>query len=401
MRTRAAHLKLSSGLFSAFLMASVVFFSSFEAQAQNRCSILLSKYFRELSAQTQTVVDLVKPRPATPRPLKLAPEKAYLFGLEFTVTNQTIVNEGNRNPKDYSLGNNPIKAQALYKFWEMLAEKCQAHPGCTSTMTRDKHDQALRLQFEDGFYFTVGNDSAVIEINAKPQTIDGFSKVKHYLDDFVFDIAKQIELKPHQRAGQGHIHVSKAALNNDARLLRNFFVDFQNRPEIVYGALGNHLLNSPPLAAEKPHQREGLRELLNTLDKKGRYSIEDFVNGIHRQVYTSSHAGDWGNYDYYQAFNMTRLLKSESSATIEIRSFRPQRNTREFELQTRLLSRWIEHLRTRETPVEYNMADRYEYSNQEIVDGYYKLIRELSLPWNEFKYLLPENLMNFNPTGMQ
>jgi len=388
-----------SSLFSAILIASTVLLSSFEAQAQNRCSILLSKYLREIAAQTETVTALLAPKPAGPRPLKLAPEKAYMFGLEFTVTNQTIVNEGNRNPKDYSLSNNPVKAQALYKFWEMLAEKCQSHPGCRSTMSRDKHDQALRLDFEDGFYFTVGNDSAVIEINAKPQTIEGFRKVKHYLEDFVFDIAKQIDLNPHQRAGQGHIHVSRVALNGDAKLLRNFFVDFQNRPEIAYGALGNHLLNSPPLAAEKPHQREALKNILQQLDAKRRYSIEDFVNAVHRNVYTSSHAGDWGSYDYYQAFNMTRLLKAESSATIEIRSFRPQRNTHEFELQTRLISRWIEHLRMRETPIEYNMADKYDHTGQEIVDGYYKLIKELNLSWNEFKYLLPENLVNTQPTG--
>lgn len=386
----------------ALILAFAVTFSPVESQAQNRCSIILAKFFRELN-DADSVVALISPsaREARARAAALPPDQAYMFGLEFTVTNQTIVNEGNRNPKDYSLVNNPIKAEALQKFWEMLTEKCQSHPGCRTTMTRDKHDQALRLDFEDGFYFTVGNDSAVIEINAKPQTISGFSKVKHYLDEFVFGIAKQIDLKPHQRAGQGHIHVSRVALKNDGKLLRNFFVDFQNRPEIVYGALGNHLLNSPPLAAEKPHQREALRDLLTKLDKKKRFSIEDFVNGVHQSVYTSSHAGDWGGYDYYQAFNMTRLLRSEGSATIEIRSFRPQRNTREFELQTRLLSRWIEHLRSRETPVEYNMSDKYEHSGQEIVDGYYNLIQELSLPWNEFKYLLPENLVNIKPTGLR
>ena len=370
--------------FSRILLVALLL-SSTEVQAQQKCSIFFAKI-----GQILTSLNPVARR-------NLPPEQAYLFGLEFTVTNENIVNEGNRNPKDFSLANNPLKKETLTKYWELLKEKCRNFAGCRSTVSSDKHGEALRLQFQDGFYFTVGNDSAVIEINAKPQTIEGFAKVKHYLDDFVFKLAAEVDLKPHQRAGQGHIHISRVALKENAMLLRNFFVDFQNRPEIIYGALGNHLLNSPPLSAQKPEQRMALKNLLSRLDH-GRYSINDFINGVEREVYTSSAAGDWGSYEYYQAFNMTRLQKARSAATIEIRSFRPQRSTREFQLQTKLLSTWIEHLRKMDKPVEYNMADRHEFSKQEVVDAYHKLTAELGLPWNEYKELLPPHLINVEPT---
>lgn len=386
----------------AILMAFVITCSSLQAEALPRCSVALAQFFRNPIVQNTPVLrSLPQARRArTEMRRELPPEDAYRFGLEFTVTTQEIVNEGNRNPKDFSLSNNPIKAEALRRFWDLLKEKCGRHPGCASTMSSDKHGDALKLQFADGFYFTVGNDSAVIEINAKPQTINGFERVKGYLDDFVFKIAEQVGLRPHSRAGQGHIHISRDALLDDPVLLRNFFVDFQNRPEIIYGALGNHLLNSPPLSAQKAHQRQALHDLLAEFDAR-HYTIDEFIDAVEGRVYTSSHAGDWGSYDYYQAFNMTRLKKSEASATIEIRSFRPQRSVQEFELQTRLISRWIEHLRDRPAPVEYNMSDRYEFTAQETVDGYYRLIQELSLPWNEYRALLPDNLIQIQPTGLR
>lgn len=369
-----------------FLLAFLLF--STEVQAQQKCSIFFAK--------VREIVSLLNP---VNQHRRLPPEQQYLFGLEFTVTNEHLVNEGNRNPKDYSLSNNPLKKETLTRFWELLKEKCRNFAGCRSSMSADKHGSALRLQFSDGFYFTVGNDSAVIEINAKPQTIEGFEKTKHYLDDFVFKLAAEVDLRPHQRAGQGHIHISRKALHENSVLLRNFFVDFQNRPEIIYGALGNHLLNSPPLSAQKPEQRTALKNLLARIDGK-KYSVNDFVNAIEREVYTASAAGDWGSYDYYQAFNMTRLRKATNSATIEIRSFRPQRSTREYQLQTKLISTWIEHLRKKDNRVEYNMADRHEFTKQEVVDAYHRLITELSLPWGEFKDLLPPHLIEVEPSRL-
>lgn len=323
-------------------------------------------------------------------------DDGYLFGLEFTLTNQMIVNEGNRNPKDYSTANNPLKKSAFDKFVSLLKEKCLITADCTTSETRDKHGPALKVTFKDGYFFTVGIDAAVLEVNAKPVTRIAFRQYTERMQSYVFDLGRRADLTPHERAGQGHIHISNKAFNRDALLLRNFFVDFQNRPELIFGALGNHLLNSPPLAAQKPTQRENLVEVLKDLDNRA-YSIDDFVDAIHSKVYTGSHSGDWGSYTYYQAFNMTRMWKGENDGTLEIRSFRPQRSPHEFELQTKLLERWIQKLRSVRTPVSYIKKDRYQFSSQEIVDAYAEFLKFLDLPYEEFKMLLPVQLQSVPP----
>lgn len=380
----------------------LILINSADLQAQQSCSLFFTKVASKIPIikNLPIIQDTIHIHNQISSTKKLPPEDAYFFGPEFTFTNLTIVAEGNKNPTDYGLSNNPIKAQALNDFWSLVKNKGKSYPGCSYRKSSDKHGDALEVRFENGYYFTIGNDSCVIEVNGRPETINGFSKVKHYLDEFVFDLGKQLALEPHERTGQGQIHVSRQALEENARLLRNGFVEFQNKPEIIFGALGNHLYNSPPLSAQKVEQRVALRDFLYELDSKDYYTIEDFVNGIHQRVYTSTVATDWGSPQYYQAFNMTRLLLPPEKATLEIRSLRPQRSTREYELQTKLIATWIEHLKKLDKLIEYNMSDRYKFSDIEIVDGYYKWIEELKLPWNDYKELLPPNLVTITPSKL-
>ena len=327
------------------------------------------------------------------------PSTQYLFGLEFTFTNQKIVDEGNRNPKDAGLENNPLKASHWENWLEIVKEKCKVTSDCVTFMSEDKHGAALAVRFKDNFQFTIGIDSAALEVNATPKIRSEFEVVKKHMQDYVFTTALQAGLKPHERAGQGHIHISTKAFEKKGIDLRNFFVDFQNRPEIIYGALGNHLLNSPPLAAQSEIQREQLENVLQNLDQRtDNYSAREFARLINSQVYTDSVAKDWGSPSYYQAFNMTRVQFSADKATIEIRSFRPQPSPEIFELQTILLERWIEKLKQVEKPIPYLNKSKYEYSPDEIVDGFHQLIMDLDLPWKTFKVLLPEKYQNLSPT---
>lgn len=393
----------------------MVFISSTNLYAENFCSSLFSQKTSKGSLFSNIVIQLSKV-PGVNKIPKISdtahiqkminsqqnhsPEDAYPFGPEFTLTNPKLIAEGNQNPTNYNLSSNPIKAQALHEFWDLVKEKCKGYPGCTYRNSTDKHGDALEVRFEDGFYFTIGNDSCVIEINARPETINGFKKASHYIEEFVFVLGKQMGLEPHIKVGQGHIHISRLAFLENGFLLRNFFVDFQNRPEIIYGALGNHLFNSPPLSAQKREQRVELNDFLEELDQRGSYTIEEFVNGIHQRVYTSTIAAEWGRPEFYQAFNMTRLLLALEKATLEIRSLRPQRSVREYELLTKLFSAWIEHLRKIDKPIKYNMSHRYEFTNIEIVDGFYKLIQKLELSWSEYKELLPPHLVSITPSAL-
>jgi len=322
----------------------------------------------------------------------------FRFGPEFTVTSQEIVDEGNRNPTLASLERSPLKARAWRELVHRIQAKCQASGECVTSMTRDKHARALLISFANSYYITVGIDVSVIEANAAPRTRSSFHQNTEKVQQYFFDTAREMGLRPHERAGNGHIHISREAFREHGEVLRNFFVDFQNRPELIFGALGNHLLNSPPLAALKSEQRDALETVLRDLDSKpaAALTIERFVTVIEEQVYTHTFYAELDDPTYYQAFNMTRL-KNKRNATLEIRSFRPQESARIYELQTKLLDTWIRRMESLEQSIPYVRKDRHEFTPGEMVASFRDLVRQLDLDWSEFKILLPENLREIQP----
>ncbi|MEZ0392140.1 MAG: hypothetical protein ACAH59_08000 [Pseudobdellovibrionaceae bacterium] len=320
----------------------------------------------------------------------------YLFGLEFTFSNAQIVSEGNRNPKAPSLDENPLKKEHWENWLLKIQKKCLASGDCTTDMGYDKHDRALIVSFEDGFFFTVGSDSAALEVNAKPYTTQAYHDVLKRMDEYVFKTAKEVGLVPHDRAGGGHIHISRKAFEEKTLAFQNFLVDFQNRPELIYGALGNHLGNSAPLAALKPAQRDAFQNLLNDFNPKTS-SINELVRRLSNEVFTEGYIADWGHGDYYQAFNMTRMMNDKNSATLEIRSFRPQESVEAFQLQIYLLETWVNKIKIMKEPIPYIRKDRHEYTGQEIVDAYAQLLESLNLPWDRFSVLLPSHLRQMRP----
>lgn len=326
-------------------------------------------------------------------------QRRYLFGLEFTFTNEAMVTEGNKNPSNGGLHGNPLKKAAWDALNEKIKQKCAATGDCKTEMSYDKHGQALKVTFGDGFYFTVGVDATVLEANAQPLSrVTYGDEAAKRMHEFLFETAREVGLMPHSRAGGGHIHISRKAFDENLLLFRNFFVDFQNRPELIYGGLGNHLGNSAPIAAMKPSIRDSLETVLKTFDFENK-KINDFVSVLHSQVFTEGYFAEWGSPGYYQAFNMTRMYKSPDAATLEIRSFRPQESVQVYQLQMKLLSRWIERLRTVTQPIPYQRKDRYDYTAQEIVNSYAQLLKELDLPYDEYRVLLPPQMRALNPRG--
>lgn len=322
----------------------------------------------------------------------------FIMGYEFTVTNDAITNEGASRPSDYAMSSNPIKA----KIWEDLVARvkaeCKATKDCTTKMGSDKHGKALKVKFKDGMEISIGIDSSALESNGTPQTSSGYRHQLARMRKYFFELAKEQGLTPHERIGGGHIHITREAFEENSLYFRNFLVDFQNRPEIVFGALGNHLGNSAPLAALKPYQRDAFEKVLKDFHV-GKTKIDQLIDRLHDEVFVEGYYASWGSPDYYQAFNMTRMNYGKGKSTLEIRSFRPQENVDVFLLQTYLLETWVNKIKTEKTPIEYIRKDKVESSPQKIVDAYADLLRYLELPWETFRVLLPTDLRSLVPTN--
>lgn len=327
------------------------------------------------------------------------------FGPEFTFTNETLVNEGNKAlNKALDAGKHPSEAlktefnMAKYQnFKEILEEKCRIRKDCTTSIGYDKHGENIRVTYQDGWYFEVGIDMCVIETQTKPGRIADFIYNKNRLEEDLWQVAESLDLRPHYRAGQGHVHIGLSAFNNDPILLRNFFVDYSNRPELAFGALGNHLGNSPPIAALKPEQREGLQTALKQFDALETKTIPDFVRLITRNVYTASTIEGWDGADYYHAIRLERSMRINSASTIEIRAFRPQQTVDQFILQLELLQSRINFLRAKPL-IQYHETDKYQYSRQDIVNSFYQYVTETGLSWEKYKVLLPPEMQSIAVT---
>lgn len=312
-----------------------------------------------------------------------------MFGLEFTFTNEKIIEEA-RTGHDTSEFKNYI---AKHQYWKMLSDnikaKCLASGDCKMGMTMDKHDLAFTVRFKDGFSFSVGSDSKVLEANAQPNTLQSYKLVLDRLDQYLFQSAREVGLEPHQNLGGGHIHVSRRAFRENTLAFRNFFVDFQNRPEIGLGVFGKSYQNAPMLSLLNPKNRIAFEKTLKKLSQNKNMSLNEFVNLIREDVYTESYVPEWGGPTHYQALNLNRMNWEDQFATIEIRSFRPQKNVEIFYKQIQLLNRWIERMQNVQYEIAYlSPKTQREYTDSEKRDALIKLLKTLDLPVDEYLVLL-------------
>lgn len=327
------------------------------------------------------------------------------FGPEFTFTNEVLVREGNIALNDaLKHGHDPSVAvvtehnMAKYlSFKEILIARCKSGGDCTTSIGHDKHGENIRVTYKDGWYFEVGIDMCVIETQTKPGRIADFVFNKERLETDLWKVAESLDLRPHHRAGQGHVHIGLSAFNHDPILLRNFFADYSNHPELAFGALGNHLGNSPPIAALKPEQRAGLTKALSEFDSLNKKSIPGFVKLIDQNVYTASTNAKWDGANYYHAIRLQRAKRINKASTVEIRAFRPQATADEFILQIELIQARINFLKDQPL-VAYRDTGRYEYTPQEIVNSFNRYVTEAGLNWEKYKVLLPPNLRSIKVT---
>lgn len=314
-----------------------------------------------------------------------------LFGPEFTFTNPEITELGNKNP---TVPKNDLNLAKLDEWRKLLEERCQVRKDCTVERFTDKHGPAYKVRFKDGWYYNISIDTAALEVQTKASTLEEFRARKDFLQKEIFETAKSLGIQPHERVGQGHIHLGVAAsFDNDPQLFRNFIVDYSNRPELAWGALGNHLGNSPPIAALKPEQREAFAKVVDQFDSIPG-SIKEFARAIESKVYTAGTVKEWGGPTHYQALRLGRVTWAPSSGeeTLEIRGFRPQRNAEEYVRQLELLEARLKYLKSLKGPIPFLNPPTHELPPKEVVARFHAYVTEAGLEWERYRTLLPPKL---------
>jgi len=255
------------------------------------------------------------------------------YGAEFTFTNQNILRA--QRSLDGTIVNNTESEAHRDMMGEILKERCKLSKQCKIKILKNKYDvEMIRVTYKDGFWFQIATDPAVVEIQAKAATREEYLKYKEILERDIFEVARQVGMEPSEiGVGGGHIHIgATSALDKDARLFRNFLVDFVNHPEIATGILANDHYNAPPVMALNDKQIEEFKKTINRFDNGDIKTIFALAKELQDKVYFETPTG-WDPPKKYQAFNVTRIVNNRTPVeekTIEIRAIRPQQSIDDF-----------------------------------------------------------------------
>ncbi len=253
-----------------------------------------------------------------------------LFGPEFTFTNPEI-EAGSKDAKDVLTKEN---SRALEAWGSKAKAMCAERGGCSVITGKDKHGPNYRITYEDGFWYQVGVDTHVLEVQTKPGTTAEFKKNRARLQTDVFEFAAAQGLKPHERLGAGHFNIGiESGFGDDHLLFRNYLVEQANHPEFQLGVFGIHKGNAPTLSDQGEKMQRDFMRVIDEYDKKPT-DMFDLVAKVESKVYTSN-PYDWEPARSYQARRLSFVSPhtQASERRIEERGVRPQRSIDDFILQ--------------------------------------------------------------------
>lgn len=313
---------------------------------------------------------------------------ASLFGAEFTFTNSVLGRSSERT------GGRIVDLKEVREAQELLlmefTKKCLANNTCTIEPVPNSYNGlGYKVIFKDqnNFWIQISTDPAVVEIQTKPSTVEEYKGAKKILDH-LFTSAAKTGITPHIGGrGGGHIHMDFATtFGNDAKLFRNFVVDFMNHPELGGdGVLGGSKSNSPPLARLSLEQKNEFRAVIAEFDAGKIKTARDLSKAINNRVYTSSTTNTTPP-SKYQALNLVRMSEVDGVATVELRAISPQRNIEDFYLETELFEARVEFLRKQSGSIK--ILDLEELSEKGAVSAFRSYVEESGLKWDEYKGLV-------------
>lgn len=318
------------------------------------------------------------------------------FGWEPTFTNEEIlavdVEKKTSDGRVYSWN---VSVPENQKYIELLKEDIEKNcPKCKTSRTTNKHGaKSWQIIHPNGIQYKITPDPSVVEIIVRAQTVNTYSKNKDIFQGMVFDGARRVGLKPHVMEGQGHISLfmdvfgDASKEGDEALLFRNFVVDMVNHPELGLGVFENNPLDAPVVAASK-EKLKAFKVMLSKYDKtiEGK-TIRSFVQNIN-QVYQSTHKSSLYSATHDQGLRVNSALAEGDSARVELRTFRPQASFDEFLLQTTLIEKRIQYLKTLKKEIPLKIKGTPTVSEAKVL--FKKFVAETGLDWNDYKEFVPD-----------
>jgi hypothetical protein len=321
------------------------------------------------------------------------------FGGEITFTSDAMIAAQTAG----NVVNNPVSERARDDMAWLMRERCaRAVPKCRVIEGKSKYGiRNYRVAYADnGWWYQIETDPSVVEIQTKPATAQELEQMESRIQRDIFDLATEMGLRPDAVLGGGHIHIGMhGALEGDARLFRNFFVDYVNHSELGTGILsflGN--ANAPTLGELSIEQRHQFVTIIRDFDAGHINSEQEFAARIQQEVYYAN-PRNWLPPEKYQALNVMRMIDpsvSEEERTFELRAFPGQQSARDFILEAKLLTARLKLMKGFRGFVPYDPAPIDALPAVKAA-RFYRYVTDSGLSWHDYSRFVAKEFRDTAP----
>lgn len=258
----------------------------------------------------------------------------------------------------------------------------------------------------NGWHFEVDTDPGVLEIKMNPMTLKESERFEDDINDAIFVTASNTGLIPSLFMGGGHLNIGIEQLLKHPMLLRNFLVDLYNNDFLNQGIFGYNLLAALPPSFFSEDDQRNIKKAFDFFDSSAEPDVDAFLSALRRAQYSvRDDYGNGGSRNKHTAISLNNTSKTNGTARIELRAFRPQADYHVWVKQIRLIQNRIKYLSLIDKPIKFNPVIPYMKDNEHPEDiqqtlvnpliqpeqalrAFYTYLEEMGEDWYEHRYMI-------------
>lgn len=332
-----------------------------------------------------------------------------LYGPEFEFTTDYL----NNIMHPHGSLNREKEQQQAEALSNHLKARCKEIPGCRAEKVDGKWGEEWRFHLywthhgmERSTFLQVSWDPKVVEVLMEPMIIPHMKEAESLIQDFLFNSASAVGLKPSFDLA-GHISIGvQAAFHNDPDLFLRFYVDHSNHPEWDLGVFGKDIHNAPPLAVLPESQSFALQAIIHEFAAGRHRSVQKLAGQIQRRVHKATSTwNERSGAGHYQAQSVKTISgistwggllvlyprKDLDKQRLELRGSYGQESYLQFIRYAEFIDARIEMLKRERTagiPIVFKPTRRRHFSVEDLVHLYHQELDRMNLDRETYSILL-------------
>lgn len=249
-----------------------------------------------------------------------------------------------------------------------------------------KHGDGCTVEGQDVVYesrdfkFQVKIDVGVIELTHQPLTTSQFAELQPLIQRDMFDLPIAFGLYQSRLPvlASAHLHMDlEDAFGGDAKLFRNFIVDFVNHRELYNGALGYDPMEGKDIFRDLERFKQ-FQDLIKAFDRDGNWTFEKLQQQL----------ADIGLVKISRTNKKPMINIKTKFGTLEFRALNPFRSSQDLYLVMHLIENRIEQLKS--SSLVSLKPTRENSSLSELSFSFRDYVVGAGLRWLDYQHFLPK-----------